>query len=305
MISVFTPAQSIEIDDRIVAMVVAALVKAMAPVAAALSPTSAIWIARHSLSRSRFCSFAPKPDRSRLMTSTFRPVADGFHAFAKDSDSVVLRCDGLRVPFGDMLEQSERNGGVAAGGGAQGHVGVEHRKPLDDLLAAWMAVWRSVRKACSQNHSPGQQVNRFRQSECAFFSVGSCSLKQAMANQHPPARIVSPVPGLRRSPLCGTDAGVIATSPETRAVTPTLVIVRHRRTHDLHDLAEDRRGRAVQHNVVQPIERVEESVNHMVRHLRVAHRIDDRRRHVCERHHGDPYLGSSFSVFHHAAGIAA
>lgn len=60
------------------------------------------------------------------MTSAVRPMPHGLHAFAEDGDSVVLRRDRLWVAFGDMLEQREGNGGVTAGGGAQGHVWVEH-----------------------------------------------------------------------------------------------------------------------------------------------------------------------------------
>lgn len=64
------------------------------------------------------------------MTDALRPMTDGLHALAEDGNSVGLGCHGAGVLRSDVFEQGERNGGVAAGCGAKGHVGVEHEAIL-------------------------------------------------------------------------------------------------------------------------------------------------------------------------------
>lgn len=238
------------------------------------------------------------------MTDAFGSMPNSLHALAKNGDSIVLFGDSIGITRGDVLEQRERNGGVAAGSGAQGHVGVKHRMHLVTSRRSDVSSshdWHEPTQACAAR---GHNADRTTRSDCAAFPVGSLSETGASTVPHPPARI-SPVLRLVRIPLGGAGVGVAAYSPKVHAVTPTSIIVRHRCSNDLHDVAKDDGGSAVQREAVQIVEAVEEGVNHVVRHIRIAHCIDDRCGHVGQGHDRDPRLVPSFPVFRHAPGIAA
>lgn len=236
------------------------------------------------------------------MTEAPRPMPHGLHAFSKDGDGVVLRRDRLRIAFGDMLEQSESDGGVTTGGGAQRHVGVEHKASLDNSVLASMTGSWTGRKAFASWLS--RRPDRSARYVSAAFRVGADLRRKPFLRLRPAALPSPPMMSHSPSPFPGTGVGVIA-FPPLSAITPLLVIVRHCRAHQRHHLAQDLGRRPVQRKVVQRIEAVKEGVDHMVRHLRVAHRVDDRRGHVGQRHHRDPRLCARFPVLRHAVGIAA
>jgi hypothetical protein len=93
--------------------------------------------------------------------------------------------------------------------------------------------------------------------------------------------------------------------PKIPAVTAPSVIARYRGPYDGYKVVHDRACHARQAYRVQPIESVEKIVDDVVRNADVSHRIDDRRQHVRQSHHGNVILGSRFSVLSHAEVCAA
>lgn len=107
-----------------------------------------------------------------------------------------------------------------------------------------------------------------------------------------------------RAPPGATDVGVIAL-PKMPAVTPPSVIVRHRPSNDVDKVADNRCWHAGKTDRVEHGEAIQESMDDVVRYAAVTHRIDYRRQHVCQSHHGNVILGTRFLVFRHAEAIAA
>lgn len=144
----------------------------------------------------------------------------------------------------------------------------------------------------------------FNRSVCAAMPVGVSDPCLAYRDQHPWGWLISPSPAAMRAPPDATDVGVIAL-PKMLAATPPSVIVRHRASNDVDEVADYRRWHAGETDRVEHGEAIQESMNDVVRYADVTHRIDYRRQHVCQSHHGNVILGTRFLVLRHAEAIAA